>query len=135
MARFAERLAIGPPGVEVDVDFDGQDGTVRVRGATTFQEAVNLGTAVMNLARERGVRRLLMDLVHLQPDHIPSLAERYFMARDWAAAGAGAIKLAMVVRRELIDPQKFSVLAARNAGLVGDVFTEEQPAREWLSSA
>lgn len=134
MARLSQRLAIGPPGVEVDVDFDGARGTVRVRGETSFREATGIGTAVMTLAREQGVRALLMDLLQLRIERYPSLGERYFMVRDWAAAGGGVIRLAMVVRRELIDPQKFGVLAARNAGLIGDVFTEEEPARAWLTS-
>ena len=56
------------------------------------------------------------------------------MVREWAAAAKGAVRLAMVVQAELIDPQNFGVLAARNAGLIGNVFTEEPQARAWLAA-
>ncbi len=56
------------------------------------------------------------------------------MVREWAAAAQGALRLAMVLQAELIDPQKFGMVAARNAGLVGDVFTEEPQARAWLAA-
>ncbi len=129
-----ETLAIGPAGVEVETEFDGAEGRVRVRGTTTFQQATLLGTRIMALARERGVRRLLMNLLELGIEHQPSLGERYFMARDWAAAGAGAVRVAMVVQPFLIDPRKFGILAARNAGLICDVFSDEAQAREWLNN-
>lgn len=129
-----ETLAIGPPGVEVETEFDGAEGSVRVRGNTTFQQATLIGSKVMTLARERGVRRLLMNLLELGIERNPSLGERYFMVRDWAAAGAGAVRVAMIVQSHLIDPRKFGILAARNAGLACDVFSDETQAREWLGT-
>jgi hypothetical protein len=38
----------------------------------------------------------------------------------------------MVARPDMIDPQKFGVTVARNAGLTGEVSESEEEARAWL---
>jgi len=38
----------------------------------------------------------------------------------------------MVARPEFIDPQRFGVIAAANAGLRADVFSSESEAVSWL---
>jgi hypothetical protein len=38
----------------------------------------------------------------------------------------------MVVRPELMDPERFEVTVARNRGLVGNVFHSEKEALAWL---
>ena len=38
----------------------------------------------------------------------------------------------MVVRAEIIDPQKIGVVMAQNRGVSGDVFTSEAAAIAWL---
>ena len=43
-----------------------------------------------------------------------------------------AVVVAMVVQPGFIDPQRFGVIAAANAGLKGDVFTSESEAVSWL---
>jgi hypothetical protein len=42
------------------------------------------------------------------------------------------VRLAIVVRAELIDPEKFAVIAGRNFGFVSDVFEAEHEALDWL---
>jgi len=40
--------------------------------------------------------------------------------------------MAMVIRAEYIDPEKFGVTVARNSGLNTDVFAQEPEALAWL---
>jgi hypothetical protein len=42
------------------------------------------------------------------------------------------VKLAMVVRPEMVDPDNFEVTVARNRGLMGNVFDSEKDALAWL---
>ena len=42
------------------------------------------------------------------------------------------VKLAMVVRPEMMDPEKFEVTVATNRGLDGNVFDSEKDALAWL---
>ena len=67
-------------------------------------------------------------------DH-PTLSERYFIADSWARAARGAIRMAMVLRPEFIDPQKFGVTVALNRRFIVDVFVLEKPALAWLGSS
>ena len=51
--------------------------------------------------------------------------------REWARAAGGAVRLAMVARPEMIDPQKFGVTVAANIGLNADVSTSDEEALHW----
>jgi hypothetical protein len=44
------------------------------------------------------------------------------------------LRVAMVARRELIDPQKIGVLMMQNRGGTGDVFATEAEALSWLDA-
>jgi hypothetical protein len=58
--------------------------------------------------------------------------ERFQFAQAFAEAAHSAVKLAMVVRPEMMDPDKIEVTAAKNRGLVGNVFDSEKDALAWL---
>jgi hypothetical protein len=42
------------------------------------------------------------------------------------------VQLSLVVRPEMIDPEKFGITVARNAGMNADVFPAEPEALAWL---
>jgi hypothetical protein len=42
------------------------------------------------------------------------------------------VKCALVVRPELMDPEKFEVTVATNRGMIGNVFDSEKEAVAWL---
>jgi hypothetical protein len=44
------------------------------------------------------------------------------------------VTVAMIAKAEHIHPRKFGVMAAGDAGLVGDVFSSPREATEWLLS-
>ena len=101
-------------------------------GQVSLDEAVELVDRAVVFARERRIPKLLINAKGLSGFPPPSLPERYFTARRFAASAQGIVQLALVVHAEMIDPEKFGVVVARNAGLNADVFTAEPEARAWL---
>jgi len=66
---------------------------------------------------------------------IPSLVDRFLIAEEWAEEAKGMVIVALIVHAQYIHPEKFGVRVARDFGLMLDVFTAEQDALQWLSSA
>lgn len=99
-------------------------------------EGLALGAAIrqvaehIDAARLRGVRRLLV----LVPDGLdtPSTAQRVEMARTWARAAEGRVRVAVVAPDALIDPLRVGEVAAAGFGLEGRAFTDAARARDWL---
>ena len=106
--------------------------TFRPVGQASLVESVEMITAAIAECRARGITRLLVDVTELFGFPVPSLADRFWMVQDWAHAAQGALVLAVVTLPEYIDPKKFGVKAAADAGLKGDVFTSTTDAKAWL---
>ena len=118
------------------VNFEWKEGyaVCRLAGRVSLQQAVELAKAAIVAAREQNVGRLLVDAAGLTGFEPPSLTDRYYMAREWADAARGLVRVAMVVQPHLIDPQKFGVTVAANFGLSADVFSSEVQAIDWLTN-
>ncbi len=91
-------------------------------------------TAAIAYARAQGVRELMTNATSLTGFESPSIAQRFIFVEKWASAAGGVVRLAMVVRPEMIDPEKFGVTVGANRGLIGDVFVSEAEAVAWLDS-
>ena len=102
-------------------------------GAVSLVSIVDMVTAAILFCRDNKVPKLLVDLRAVEGIESPTLAERFWMAQDWAEAAQGAVALAIVPRAEHIDPGKFGAKAAADMGLKGDVFTSEAAAWRWLT--
>jgi hypothetical protein len=59
---------------------------------------------------------------------------RYAMATKWAENTGSTLRVALVARPEVVDPQKIGVLMMQNRGGSGEVFTNETDALAWLDS-
>ncbi len=104
----------------------------RPTGALTLEEAVELVNQAIAYARDHQIPKLLFNAKDVTGFRSPSLPERYFYVRQWAATGRSLVQLALVIPAEMIDPEKFGVTVAHNAGLNADVFSSEPEARAWL---
>jgi hypothetical protein len=82
--------------------------------------------------REQGLRKMLIVCTEAVGFAPPSMVERHAMVRGWADAAHGAVRIAMVVPPEFIDPEKFAVVAAANFGLASNVFNSEADVLAWL---
>ena len=100
----------------------------RLSGHGRLAEAASKVIEVITFAREQGIRNLLIDTTGWTGHQSPDTLERYQFAQAFAEAARSAVKLAMVVRPEMMDPGKFEVTVAMNRGMVGNVFDSEKDA-------
>lgn len=107
----------------------------RVSGEMTLSEGIRSVTSAIVAARQQNVRRLLLDISGVSGFEPPTLGQRFLFVKEWAAAAQGAIRIAMIADRRLIDPNKYGVSVAQSLGLAGDVFTTESAALAWLLSS
>ena len=82
--------------------------------------------------RENGIRRLLLDTTKLSGFGPIGTAERFAIGETLARAAMAAVKVAMLVRPELLDPELFGITVARNRGLFSNAFPSESEALKWL---
>jgi hypothetical protein len=104
----------------------------RLSGHGSLIEAARKVLEVIIFSREQGIRRLLIDTTEWTGHDSPDTLERFTVARAFAEGARSAVKVAMVVRPELMDPEKFEVTVANNRGLNGNVFDSEKDALAWL---
>ena len=109
-------------------------GFFRPKGRMSLEAAAELVTVALAHARAHGIKELLVNATGLTGFPPPTLSERYFIVENWARVARGAVRVAMVLRPEYIDPNKFGVTVAFNRRLVADVFEVEGPALTWLGS-
>ncbi len=80
--------------------------------------------------------QLLTNLRGLGGFTSPNTLDRLQLIEKWSNAAGGAFRfhLAVVVRDEMIDPDKFGETLALNRGLDGRIFASESDAVTWLNS-
>ena len=113
---------------------EGGRAVYRPVGSVSFTELAALVRAAIAAARSNQAKDLLVDTTGLTGFRSPSTSRRFFAVEEWAKEARGIVPLALVVRPELIDPQKFGVTVAANRGLDGNIFSTEAEARAWLDS-
>jgi hypothetical protein len=101
-------------------------------GRVSLAQAVRLVTSAIAFARDQRLGKLLVDTRDLTGFDPPSIAARYFLVHEWARAAGGIVRVAVVARPEMVDPQRFGVTVAANLGFEADVFTSEPDALAWL---
>lgn len=104
----------------------------RPTGTVTLDQATQLCNQAIAFARDRHVPKLFINAQGLSGFPSPTLPERYFIARQWAETARGRVQLSLVIHQEMIDPEKFGILVARNVGMNAEVFSEEGEALDWL---
>jgi len=104
----------------------------RLSGHGFLPEAARKVIEVITFSREQGMRNLLIDTTGWTGHESPDTLERFTVARAFTDAAGSAVKLALVVRPEMMDRDKLEVTVATNRGLVGNVFDSEKDALAWL---
>jgi hypothetical protein len=112
----------------------GRRGFYRPSGTLTFEQAVTTVAEAITHARSLAMVDMLVNTSGLVGFALPDVFARYRLASKWAEAAGASLKVAVVARPELIDPQKIGVLIAQNRGATGDVFTTEAAAIAWLDA-
>ena len=117
-----------------DFVLEGGRGFYRPVGSVSFDEAIALVGSAIAVTRSHQAQDILVDTTGLTGFPSPGTIQRFIAAVEWAAEAGGCLRLAMVARAEMIDPEKFGVTVARNRGLVSNIFTTEAEARTWLAA-
>ncbi len=117
---------------ETSFEVAGEIAVFRMSGAHTLEEGVPQVTAAILRACELGVAKFLFEATQIELP-VPGIGARHWFMTEWAKAARGRIRMAVVVRPEFIDPDRVGLIAARNCGMVGEVFDNEAAALTWLS--
>ena len=107
-------------------------GCYRLSGHGPLAEAAGKVIEVITFSRDHGIDKLLVDTTNWTGHSSPDTLERYTWAQAFAEAARSMVRVAMVVRPEMVDRDNFEVTVARNRGLVGNVFDCEKDALAWL---
>jgi hypothetical protein len=112
----------------------GRRGFFRPEGVMSFEQAIDVVAEAMRHARSLDLLDLLVNTSNLSGFPTPDVFARYTLASKWAQSAGASLRVALVARAEIIDPQKIGVLMAQNRGVNGDVFSTEAAAITWLDS-
>ena len=107
----------------------------QLSGHGPLEEAAGKVVEAITFAREQDLHKLLVDTTGWTGHESPGTFERFRVAAAFTIAARSAVKVAMVVRPEMMDPEKFEVVVATNRGLNGNVFASEPEALAWLLGA
>ncbi|HET9473496.1 MAG TPA: hypothetical protein VFO82_06350 [Steroidobacteraceae bacterium] len=112
----------------------GSRGFYRPVAQVSFEQAIDTIANGILTARELGLADLMANSTGLTGFAPPSVFARHSMALKWAQSAGSTLRVALVARIELIDPQKIGVLMYQNRGGNGEVFTNETDALAWLDA-
>ncbi len=112
----------------------GGRGFYRPAGSVSFDHVVALVTAAIAASRTQGVEDLLVNTCALTGFPSPNTFQRYFAVKEWAATAGGRLRVCMVARAEMIDPDRFGLIVAANQNLVANIVTTEVEALAWLDA-
>ena len=104
----------------------------RVEGEMCFEDAIALASQAVAYCREQGIERVLLDGRGVTGFGPLDPADRFRLSEEMARAARAAVKVAVVVRQELLSPDLFGVMVARNRGLFTNSFASEEEAVAWL---
>jgi hypothetical protein len=123
-----------PAPIRENIDILPGQVSFRPVGKITLPDAISLITRAIKFTRDRQCPKLLVNALGLTGYAMPTLSDRYFAGRTWAAAAEKVVSAVLVIPPEMIDPEKFGVIVARNAGMNAEVFSTEAEAQRWLTS-
>jgi hypothetical protein len=121
---------------ECPSEFDLADGYAcfHPTGEVSINEAVTLITNAIIYCRENGLSRLLVDVTQLYGFPSPSVADRYWIARGFAADAKTLVTVSFALPQYLLDPERFGVTVATNMGMRTNAFDSREHAVAWLLS-
>ena len=125
-----------PPGEhatgEASFEVIGEVARFRLTGQQVLEDGVQQIADAIVRTRESGYDKLLVDITAITGVEPPGVDRRYWLMGEWAKAGRGSVRVAMVARPEFIEPDRYAVIAGMNAGFTNNVFETEAEAMDWL---
>ena len=100
----------------------------------SLRETLDVINAALRFCAEHKIKRVMVNATALTGIVMPTVTDRYFAVKEFAASADHGTKFVLVIEPALIDPKKFGVTAAMNQGLDANVFPTESEAIAWLIS-
>lgn len=113
-------------------DVIGEVARFRLTGEQVLEKGVHQIADAIHRTKESGLDKLLVDITAITGIKPPGVDARYWLMGEWARAGRGSVRVAMVARPEFIEPDRYAVIAGMNAGFINNVFETEAQALDWL---
>ncbi len=102
-------------------------------GEQAFVDGVHQITEAIRDTKARGLGKLLVDITAVEGVEVPSVDMRLWLMDEWAKAGRGSVRVALVLRPEFESEERFGIAFGLNQGFVSNSFTTRERALEWLS--
>ena len=103
-------------------------------GEISLSAAARVITQAIRFCRENGIARLLVDATRLVVLPSPTLADRYWIARDFAREAEKVVIVSFAFQAYLLDVERFGVTVATNLGMRTNAFELRSEASAWLLS-
>jgi hypothetical protein len=110
----------------------GQIARFRLTGEHDLEDGVRRITDAIVLTKERGLDKLLVDITAITGVAPPSVVTRFWLVDEWARAGRGSVRFAIVTRPEFIAPDRFGIILGMSRGFTVNIFESEAKALDWL---
>jgi hypothetical protein len=104
-----------------------------VSGEQDFVGGVHQITDAILRAKARGLDKLLVDITSIRGVEPPSVEMRFWLMGEWAKAGRGAVRMALVTRSEFISEDRFGIAFGMNQGFISNLFETRESGLAWLS--
>jgi hypothetical protein len=104
-----------------------------VSGEHDFVIGVHQITDAILRAKAGGVGKLLVDITSISGVEPPSVEMRFWLMGEWAKAGRGAVRMALVTRSEFISEDRFGIAFGMNQGFISNLFETRESGLAWLS--
>lgn len=118
-------MAIG-----METEVRGERLGVRCRGEYSLDAALDAYRRVFEAAASTGLRQVLVDVRDVEGE--PTTMDRFALAEFVVAHGRG-LRVAILGREPLIDPERFGETVVQNRGAGGRAFTVLEEALAWLA--
>ena len=102
-------------------------------GAQDFVDGVHQITDAIVRTKTLGLHKLLVDITAISGVEPPSVDNRFWLMGEWARAGRGTVRVALVTRPEFMSEERFGIAFGMNQGFMSHLFESRAPALEWLS--
>jgi hypothetical protein len=123
---------VGSEAGEALFEVIGEVARFRLTGEHVLEDGVHQIADAIVRTKESGYDKLLVDITAITGVEPPGVDRRYWLMGEWAKAGRGSVRVAMVARPEFIEPDRYAVIAGMNAGFTNNVFETEAEAMDWL---
>jgi hypothetical protein len=120
---------------EEDVEFLDREGYLeaRLKGAFTLERFKRQTTYMVQSGKDRGFKRLLVDVISMTGFESVDTLDRYAMGEHAARVAGILISVAMLGLPKQFDAEGFGVRVAQNRGMNVRIFTDSKSALAWLT--